>query len=713
MGLVVAVYHPVRDHEFVNYDDHLYVVDNPKHHAGLSLDTLVESFTTPYETNWIPLTWVSLQIDYALYGDDPMGYHLTNVALHAASAVLLLLALARMTGAPLRSGFVAAVFALHPLHVESVAWVSERKDTLSGLFWMLALLAYARHAERPRAGRYALVVAAYALALLAKPMAITLPFALLLLDYWPLHRLRRDPTRRLPDPSRLRAALLEKLPLFAIAAVASAVTFTVQRDLGAMDHGDALPFGLRLENALVSYVWYVGKGLWPSGLAAFYPHPFDTLPAWQVGGSALLLLAVTWALARAAASHPYAITGWLWFLGTLVPVIGIVQVGMQARADRYTYLPFIGLSWIVAWGAVALAERARVPRPALAGVGLGVVAALAVTAHAQVGTWRDTLSLFGHAREVTEDNFFAHHGLGSALLLAGRPEEAAEEFRQALRTKPRWPGAHVGLGDALHALGDYEGAIAAYEEALRLDPAHARGNANLGKALTDAGRPREAIRHLRRALARQGGHQRAATLALLGESLFAAGDVEGAIEQYRKAVELDPGLGDAHANLGIALGHVGSDAEALAALSRARSLGVSDPEVSLGLAEVAVRLGRPREAIGYYREALRLRPAWAPAANNLAWLLATHADASIRDPAEAVRIATEATRAPGGDEPWLLDTLAASYAAAGRFAEAARTADRAASLARDRGDAALAAKIEARRADYEASAAAGEAGDRG
>jgi Tfp pilus assembly protein PilF len=678
--LVWAVFAQVRHHDFVNYDDRIYVVENPMLKRGLGPDTLARAFR-PYENNWIPLTWISLQVGHALHGMSPAGFLLSNVALHAASAVLLFALLLQCTGALGRSAFVAAVFAVHPLHVESVAWVSERKDALSGLFFMLTLWAWVRYARQPGIARYAAVLLALALGLMAKPMLVTLPLVLLLLDHWPLERLRRAPGR----------ALWEKLPLLALAALAAGITFAVQRATGAMAGQESLPLGWRFANALDAQLAYLVHVFWPSGLAPFYPHPGRDLPLWRAGVAGALLLGITAATLRLWRSRPYAVVGWLWYLGMMLPVSGLVQVGLQARADRYTYLPLIGLSIAVAWGAHDLVRARR----ALAGAAALATAALAAVAWLQVDHWRDTGALFARAVAVTRDNYLAHHAVGTELLRAGRPEEARPHFEEALRIKPSWPGAHFGLAEALSAEGEHAAALARYQAGLRLAPRNLRGRIGYGKALADAGRYEEAIHQLRRALRKARGRQAARAHALLARSLAASDDLDGALEHYRTALELDPGYAEAHANFGSALLRAGRLVEAESELRRSLELGADSTGLRLALAESARALGHDAAAAAHYQAALEREPGSRAAANNLGWLLATHP--RLRDPQRAVEV-TSAFAA--SDEPALLDTLAAAYAAAGRYADAVAAAERAVDLAGSRGDAALAADIRSRLALY-------------
>jgi tetratricopeptide (TPR) repeat protein len=618
----LAVYLPVRGHEFVDYDDLQVIVWNENLRPASLREAFALAFGTTLNANWIPLTTLSLQLDRALWSERPAGTLLGNVALHAAAAVAFFLALARLTGAAGRSAFAAGVFALHPLHVESVAWASARKDPLSGLFFALGLLAYARWVERPRAGRYAALAACFALALLAKPVAVTFPCVLLLLDAWPLGRLAA--------PAARRRALLEKVPLLALAAAASAATLLVQRDAGAMRQGAQIPLATRVLNAFDACGAYLADAFWPSGLAVFYPHPMGALPVGRALASCAALAALSaWALARWRRA-PWLAVGWLWFLGTLVPVLGLVQVGAQARADRYTYLPLVGLAIAVAWEAVDRFGGTRAGRRALALLGLASLAALGAAARVQVGHWRDAVALHARAVEVTEGNFMEHHRLARALAERERLVEAEYHFRRSAELEPRRADPSVGLGDVLLRQGRPDDAVRAYREALAREPGHARAQANLGLALVRAGRADEALEPLRRAVA----------------------------------------------------------------------AGPDDANAQLGLARAYAALGRPRAALRHYGEALRLRPRWPAAASGRAWILATSADAGVRDPVAAIRVA-EAARAQGPATPELLDALAAAYAAAGRFDDAVRTASEARALAASR-DPALAAELRARLELYRA-----------
>jgi tetratricopeptide (TPR) repeat protein len=663
--LCLAVYAPVRHHAFVNYDDRVAIVENPNLVGGLSLASVRKAFAEPRFYNYIPLTAVSLQVDHALHGLEPAGYLLTNVALHAATCVLLFFALAAMTGLPIPSAFVAAVFAVHPLHVESVAWATARKDVLSGLFFAAALLGWAAYVRRPGPVRYAAVAVAFGLGLLAKPVVVTLPCVLLLLDWWPLGRLR--------DRASALRLLLEKLPLFALAAAGAAWTYVVQQHAGGVSSVAALPFELRLLNALDSYAIYAFDSVGPSGLAVFYPHPRDAVSVLRAALAGLGLLIVTAAVLRAGRDRGYLAVGWLWYLGTLVPVIGLVQAGMQARADRYMYWPLAGLALMAAFLAADAARGSRRIQRALCALGLAAVLALAGAASRQVATWRDTESLFLRALAVTEGNFVAHNGLAAAYREAGRHEEAIVHYREALRLHPGLVSARVGLADALLATGRRDEALAAYRAALADDPADARGRSQLAKALAESGAFEQAEAELRRSLALEPEIGVAQVETNLGTVLLALRRPDEAALHYRRALERDPARDDARR--GLARSHV-------------------------ALGEAAAARGALAEAVEHQRTALSLTPSSIAAINNLAWLLATASEPALRSPGEAVTLAERALALRGARDPALLDTLAAAQAAAGRPDAAVRIAREAVARARSRGDEALAGQIEQRLALY-------------
>lgn len=624
LALTVATFADVRGHRFVALDDLGGIQHNPDLAPATLAASLRNAFTKPLLSNWIPITALSHQLDRRLHGQDAGRHLLTNLALHAGSSLLLFWALAGMTGALGRSAFVAAVFAVHPLHVETVAWISERKGVLSGFFFALSLWVYAAYAARPTLRRLLAVLAALSLALLSKPTTVTLPCVFLLLDFWPLQRLGRR-------------ALLEKLPMLPLVAGVSIATFLVQRATGAMTYGEAIPLALRLENALSAYGFYLGRTFWPTGLAPFYVYPRGGPGLLAVAlGAAALGLGTTVALWQRAA-RPYLLVGWLWFVGMLVPTLGLVQVGEQPRADRYTYLPLIGLSIALTWAFADLVRAAPVRRVA----GVSAVALLAFASWRQVDSWRDDASMWQRVLEVNPGSARARIGLGSmharrlefeeaerifAELYASEDAEDREIARKALLSY------HLTRASYLRKRGDAEGVVASYREAIRYaDAGDIRARRGLGLSLAAARRGEEARPYLEGVLA------------------AAPGDVP----------------------------------------------------VLLALASVAQEGGRSAEAVELRREILRIAPT-AANANDLAWLLATAPEREVRDPAEALRLAEHLVAGREDPPAYLLDTLAASYASAGRFDEAVATVDRALAQAERLGDAPFADALRRRQALYRA-----------
>jgi protein O-mannosyl-transferase len=712
---VVATYAPVVRYGFVNFDDPEYVSDNSVVQRGISVAGLRWALGF-HAANWHPLTWVSHMMDCRVFGVEAGGHHAVNVGLHVGAAVLLFLALARMTGAPWRSGVVAALFAVHPLRVESVAWISERKDVLGGFFWMLALLAYARYAERPTRRGYVGVALAFVAGLLAKPTVVTLPFALLLLDVWPLRR-----------PQPWVVLVREKVPLVAVAALVSVVVYRAQHAGGAVTSFAALPLSARLLNALVSYGAYLWMTIWPEGLAVFYPAR-EIVPLWQVALAATVLAAVTaiaWSRARRS---PGLLVGWLWYLGTLVPVIGIIRAGDQAMADRFTYLPHVGLFVMVVWG---LAETMPAPAVLPAAAVAAIATAIAVSV-VQVGYWRDSLALFGHALAVTERNAVAHTNYGFALLEHGQTDRAFDHFREAVQIRPSYAKARLNYGFGLATIGRSDEAIAEYREAIRLAPEFVSAHYDLGLELAERGRFDEAIVEYREAARLD--PENAKVRNNLGLALAHLDRVEEATAQYERALALDPRLAPAHNNLAVVLERLGREEEALTHYREAVRLIPADArghynlgsvlagrgrwaeaasefretlrlrpdlvDAHLALGDVLARQERGAEALAEYRAALAARPDWTAAQARIAWTLAT--GAGDGDAAEAVRLAEKARDGSGDGDPEVLRALAASYAAAGRFGDAAQVARRAVDLARAAGREPLATELESHVAAYEA-----------
>ncbi len=537
-GLVLAVllvYLQAIQFQFVKVDDGSYVTRNPHVLDGLSRSGVAWAFRTFEASNWHPLTWISLMADAELGGADPRVYHGTNVLLHLASTLLLFHLLQGMTRAVWRSALVAGLFAVHPLHVESVAWVAERKDVLSTFFWFLALAAYARYARRPATLRYSAVLLAFALGLLAKPMLVTLPLTLLFLDYWPLRRIVPA-----AGPKRIAPVLWEKLPLLALSASSSAVTLAAQ--WSAVGSLEAVPLATRLANAAVAYVTYLAKTLWPSGLMIPYLYVVPVPPS-KIAASVILLAAVSWVVARGAARRPHLVTGWLWYLVTLVPVIGLVQVGEQCMADRYTYVPLVGIFVMLAWSLPdprpAGVARARGGRAALAAGAMLALGSLAWVAHRQAGHWRSPLDLVRHSVEVGPRNALARMGLAQELAEVGRHDEAIAEYRAALELRPSALFAHLHLAESLALAGRTAEALDEYHEAVRLAPEHVEARTNLGILLMRTGRLEEAESQLAEAARLK--PKDAEIRAALGLVLAQVGRLAEAEVQFAEALRIDPG----------------------------------------------------------------------------------------------------------------------------------------------------------------------------
>ena len=681
--VTMALYWPATGHDFINYDDPDYVTANPQVQSGLTWAGVKWAFLNPVCWNWHPLTVLSHMLVCQLVGLNPWGHHLTNVLLHALNAALVFGLLQQMTGARWRSLLVAALFALHPLRVESVAWVAERKDVLSGCFGLLCLWAYVRYVEKSKVqglkseaqnpksegnpktevrspkpdaestGRSAVpssrfegqrsrlevrpspsslfalrrfwywaAVVLFALGLMSKPMLVTLPFVLLLLDYWPLQRYQpalcnlKPPARKFhPSSFILHPLLLEKLPFFALAAAASVVTFVVQQRGGSLIAAENLPLSARGGNALVSYCRYLGKLFWPTDLAVFYPHP-GQWPLAKVVLAGGLILGLSGLLFAQRWRFPFLLTGWLWFVGMLVPMIGLVQTGGQAMADRHTYIPSLGMLILAVWGAYELARRWRYCVMALsAGVSVAMLLCVAVTRQ-QLGYWQDSESLFRHALEVTENNDLAHNNLGNALARKDQTGEAIRQYQEALRLNPACADTHNNLGNALVKKGQIDEAVRQFQEALRLKPDDAPAHYNLGNALVEKGQMDEAIRQYQEALRLKPDDAEAHYN--LGVALEKKGQTDEAIRQYQEALRLKPDYAEAHNNLGNALGRKGHTDEAIRHFQQAIRL---KPDYAFACNNLGAALGvkgQVDEAIRQFQEAIRLKPDYAEARNNLA-----------------------------------------------------------------------------------------------
>jgi tetratricopeptide (TPR) repeat protein len=529
----LLVFWQVCNFDFVSYDDNYYVYDNPNIQAGITLKSVKWAFTTGRCSNWHPLTWLSLMLDWQLYGNNAGGYHFTNLLFHIVNALLVFIVLKEMTNAVWQSAFVAILFALHPLHVESVAWVSERKDVLSIFFWILTMWAYTRYCNcaAVSAGTkyyYLSAVVFLALGLMSKPMLVTMPFVLLLLDYWPLGRLT---TKR-----SLLYRLIEKIPLFVLIILSSIITFIVQHKGKAVANIAELPLRLRISNVFISYMQYIIKMIWPVKLAVFYPYSAQNTPIFLVVICTVALFAVTIIILLYSKNHRYLITGWFWYIVTFLPVIGIIQVGAQAMADRYTYITLTGLFIIIAWGLPELMGKWPYQKIAL-GVSMVLVpTALGICASRQVSYWNNSVALFSHTIEVTQNNYRVHYNLGGTYFSLGRWQDAIDAYKQAIRIKPNYADAHYNLGASYDKLGRWQDAIEAYKQAIRINPVDAGAYSNLGVAYLSLGRWQEAI------------------------------------EACKEAIKIKPYFAGAHNNLGVAYLKMGDKNSALAEYNILKSL---------------------------------------------------------------------------------------------------------------------------------------------
>ncbi len=675
IALTLALYGPVANHGFINFDDDQYVTGNFHVKAGLTWSGIVWAFQSGYADNWHPLTWISHMLDCQLYGLNPAGHHLTNLLLHVANTVLLFLFLSQTTGTTWRSGFVAALFACHPLHVESVAWVAERKDVLSTFFWLLTLLAYAHYAKKPGAKTYLLTLSLFALGLMCKPMVVTLPFVLLLLDFWPLNRFSPNAPRLAKSIGNL---VFEKTPFLVLSLASSTVTFLVQRAGGAVSSLDSVPLSFRLANTTMSYLRYLFKTFVPVDLAVFYPPPTH----WPLGlviASGLFLLACSVLFVWFARRHPYLLVGWFWYLGTLIPVIGLVQVGRQAMADRYMYIPGIGLFIAIVWGVNALWCGGWQRKWLAPAVGILALAGCLMATWIQLKYWQNNMTLFFHARAVTANNYVADCHLGEAFEETGQFGKAVALLQEASRINPNYARGESELGAALASQGKLPEAIVHFQKAVRLRPKDAVLHYNLGTALLNRGQPDEAAAQFSTAL--QLNPDFAEAHRNLAMVLLKQGKTAEALAHFSKAVKLNPDDAEAHFDYGLVLLDNNRLAEAAVQFSQELALSPYQPMGHYRLAEALFRQYESRKAIAEFWQALRLAPNFPEALNELAWILATDPDPKLRSGAVAVHLAERACALTHSQVAALLTTLGAAYAEAGRFPEAIATAQKARDLA--------------------------------
>jgi protein O-mannosyl-transferase len=718
-ALTLAAFWPATRAGFVNIDDSTYIYNNARVWQGLTPENVKWAFSTFYFSNWHPLTWLSYMLDCELFGVDSRAMHCVNLGWHIANVLLLFGLLKRTTGATGSSALVAALFAVHPLHVESVAWISERKDVLSTFFWIASTWAYAEYVKARCAGWYIAALVLCALGLMSKAMLVTLPFALLLFDFWPLRRFELGAPGWL---KQLRRLAVEKLPFLILAGVVSYVTFMAQRAGESVIALEPLSLSQRVENVFVSYARYLGKTFWPANLAPFYDHPVEW-PLLYVITSLLLLVAISSAAVLHARRWPFLFTGWFWFVGTMVPVIGLVQVGGQSMADRYTYVPHIGLFVALVW-AVRHVVVTRAPAPLTSIAVVLVLLICALHTWRQSRYWRDSVALFSHAARVTPPNSVVLNNLGSALLDAGRPAEAERAFNQALalspndpyvlgnianalareqkldealalyeralQFRPNVPELHFNAGLALAKKGQFTNSVRFYERALELDPFYLDALVELGNAQMSLGKTAAAATNYTRVIQLQ--PQYPAARYNLGQIALAAGRPTDAIEHFSEAIRGHTNFADAYRQLTVALQRAGRVEEARQSLQSALTLVPTNAVLHAELGVLLAQSGRPAEAVSAYRKAIKLDANILGALNNLAWLLATHPSAEIRDGAEAVRLAERAVQLGERKHAFLLGTLGAAYAEAGRFEEAIKSAEEAIQLAERAGQTELVAK---------------------
>ena len=606
-----ALYWPVRHFGWVVYDDNEYVVQNPAVSSGLTWAHVTWAFTQTHSANWHPLTWLSHMLDCTLWGLDPGPPHLVNAALHALNAAVLFAVLFTMTGARWRSALVAALFAWHPLAVESVAWVAERKNVLSSLFWLLTIWAYVRYDRAPNRKRYLVVMGLFIMGILTKPMLVTLPCTLLLLDWWPLGRFSRLSWRRL---------VWEKMPLLLVSAVAAMITLVAQTDEGAVANLPSLGMILRMKNALVSYVGYLGKAVCPQDLIVFYPYP-HAIANGLAAAAGLLLMTISALVVWQRRARPWLIFGWCWYLGTLVPVIGLVQAGSQAMADRYTYVPLIGIFIAVVWEAGELARQRPKLRPLLALLALALPVACLDLTRAQLPFWQNGITLFNHELAVGGDDILqAHLILGDSLNAVGRAAEAADQYAAAIRVNPNNAEAHNNLGNLLSAEGRYGDAIHQYEAALKIDSRLVGACYNLARAEAALRLWPSAIANYKLALKLD--PKQPLALGNLGVIYLQSGQVPEAIAEFEEALRILPTDAAACNNLGQALAVAGRDAEAAARLELAVKLNPDYLEAHYNLGNLLLRQGHPADALSHFEAAVRLKPDYAEAHNHLGIALA-------------------------------------------------------------------------------------------
>jgi tetratricopeptide (TPR) repeat protein len=713
--LIAAAFEPLRHNEFIIYDDNQYIVDNLHVQSGLTPQSVKWAFTSGHASNWHPLTWLSHMVDIELFGPNPIGHHLHNLLLHTFNVVLLFLILQRMTGAVWRSAFVAMVFGIHPLRVESVAWAAERKDVLSMLFFMLTVAAYLGYVNRGGLRRYGLVMLCLALGLMAKPMLVTLPIVLLLLDVWPLGRVSKNKNR----------LIVEKIPLFGLVIASCIITYMVQKAGGSVH-----PISLytRIANAMVSYIAYLGQFFWPHNLAVLYPLPVPAYPLWKPAVCFIPLIGLSVVALYHCTKKSFIFTGWCWYIVTLVPVIGMVQVGNQSMADRYTYLPSIGIAILLGWSTAQWSSAWRhqkiITRSLAA---LAAIAMLTGTRH-QLGYWKDNISLFKHTLAVTVCNPAIENNLGWVYWKQGDEIRAIEHIQKALHFSPTFADAGINMAAICFRHKEYDRAMELLYRVLKANPDNMQANNNLALILIELKRYEEAVQYLQKALERtqdnaemyynmgiilgaQNKNDRAVkayqqaiqldqnqyqAMNELGAIKYKQGFLDEAVSYFRQSVQRNPDYVKAYCNLGLALQKQKKFEESISCFLKALKNEPDYADTWYNLASSQQSLGHFQAALDSYHKALQFDPNSIGALNNLSWILAVNPDSQIRIPAEAVMLAGKACQLTSFENAGVLDTLAAAYAANGQFKEAVETSQKAFDAAKSAGKADMAAEISIR-----------------
>ena len=637
IGIVIATliaYEPIRHNDFVSYDDPQYITNNPDIKTPLTFESLGRALTQPHYNMWHPLTTIVNMADYKLYGLNPLGHHLTSLLFHIISALLLFKILSDITETIWSSAFIAAIFALHPIQVEAVAWAAELKTILSGLFWMLTMAAYIRYAKQPRMGRYILLLLVYGLCILTKPIVVTLPFILLLLDYWPLGRIK------------WKRLIIEKIPLFAMSAILSVITYLVQEHGGALMSLGKPPLDFRIANMFISYIRYIGKIIWPSRLAVFYPLLPANFPKTITAVCVLLFILLSAVSIYIGRVRKYVIVGWLWFIGTLVPMAGLVQAGEQSMANRYMYISMTGLFIIAAWAAKDIAATRRRWKMVLTAIAAVLLLSAIILTRMQVKHWQNSMTLFEYTLNVSKNNAIAENSYGCALYEADRLDEAGLHLNKAIRIAPMFSEAHNNLGHVLLKQGKVNEAIICFNEFIE----HRQDSA-------------EAYYSMALALSMQEKYN-------------------DAVKYFAKALELNPEYPNAHWRMGTALLAAGKTGEAVKHLEEALQTEPNNAEVYVSLGIADGQSGKYKPAIQNCARAVELKPDSANALNSLAWLLATAPDNSVQDANKAIELAQRAGKLTEYKDVAILDTMAAAYAAGGRFNDAITTAEQAVNIAK-------------------------------